>query len=173
VKTLKKPLVALTLLFIFAAAALAQSSHLLFVLERNTNSNSVYYEARIGSDSLFEAKQPIHAYWIMWEKDPTGKTHEELTFLENEKAYGVKVKLSPTRKCVWFSIAPLPNRPIKVSLSGETPVAETVIDSQFCVLEKVRINATKKQLLPHVNYIDLFGRNPKTGEEHYERIASK
>lgn len=172
-KTPTGPLLSLAILLICAAAPFAQSSHLLFVLERNTNSNSVYYEARVGSDSLLDARQPIHAYWIMWEKDPTGKKHEELTFLENEKAFGVKLKQTPTRNCVWFSIVPLPNRPIKVSLQDETAVAETVIDGQFCVLEKVRINATKKQLLPHVNYIDLFGKNPKTGEEHYERIAGK
>jgi Domain of unknown function (DUF4833) len=164
---------ALSILLVCAASLFAESPHLLFVLERNTNSNSVYYEARIGSDSLFDAKQPIHAYWIMWEKDRTGKTHEELTFLENEEAYGVKVKQSSARKCVWFSIAPLPARLIKLSLPNETPVAETVIDGQFCILEKVRINATKKQFLPHVNYIDLFGKNPKTGEEHYERILNK
>jgi hypothetical protein len=160
-------------LLLGGAGLFAQTSQLLFVLERNTNNNSVYYDARICPDSLLDARQPVHPYWILWEKDPTGKTREELTFLENEKAFGVRVKKSSTRKCTWFCIAPIPNRLIKVTVQNAAAVAETMIDGQFCVLEKVRINATKKQFLPHVNYIDLFGKNPKTGEEHYERIANK
>jgi hypothetical protein len=155
------------------SAQSAQSTQNLFVIERNTNSNRVYYEAKIAADSLLDARQPIHAYWIMWQKDPSGKTREELTLLEYEKAFGFRVKHNPARKFVWFSITPLPDRPIKVTLQKEGAVAETVIDGKFSVLEKVCINSTEKNFLPHVNYIELFGRNVRDGDECYERIMNR
>ena len=160
-------------LLLHAGIVLAQSAQPLFVIERNTNSNRVYYEARIAADSLFDARQPIHAYWIMWEKDRSGKTREELTLLEREKGYGFRVKQNPGRKFVWFSIAPLPNRPIKVSLQNAAVVAETVIGGRFSIIEKIAINVVEKNFIPHVNYIELFGRNAKSGEDTYERIVNK
>jgi hypothetical protein len=163
----------LVTVFLLTGIVCAQNAQPLFVIERNTNSNRVYYEARIAPDSLFEARQPIHAYWIMWEKDHSGKTREELTFIEREKGYGFRVKQNPGRKFFWFSIAPLPHRLIKVSLQNATAVAETIIDGRFSVLEKITINAFEKNFLPHVKYIELFGRNAKSGEDTYERIVNR
>jgi len=58
-------------------------------------------------------------------------------------------------------------------LQNTNAVAETVIDGQFCVLGKICVNSSEKQFLTHVNYIELFGRIVKSGEEHYERIVSR
>ena len=160
-------------LFLHAGIVLAQSAKPLFVIERNTNSNRVYYEARVAPDSLFDARQPIHAYWVMWEKDPSGKTREELTLFEREKGFGFKVKKHPARKFVWFSIVPLPHRLIKVSLQNAAAVAETVIDGRFSIVEKIAINVVEKNFLPHVSYIELFGRSAKGGEDTYERIINR
>lgn len=98
VKKMNKPFLSLLFLLLCAAAISAQGEQNLFVVKRNTNSNRVYYETRIASDSLFDTRQPIHAYWIMWQKDPTGKTREELTLFEKEKAFGFRVKQNPARK---------------------------------------------------------------------------
>jgi hypothetical protein len=160
-------------LLVVAAQVPAQETRQLFTLEHNTNSNSVYYEARIAADSLLDGRQPIHAYWVMWAKDPTGKTREELTLLEKEKAFGFTVKRSPVRKFVWFSIVPLPNRLIKVSLQNGNPVAETVINGRFSILEKISIFAVSRYYIPHVNHIELFGRDVKCGEGTYEKIINK
>jgi hypothetical protein len=160
-------------LLVVAAQVPAQETRQLFTIEHNTNSNSVYYEARIAGDSLLDSRQPIHAYWVMWAKDPTGKTREELTLLEKEKAFGFTVKRSPVRKFVWFSIVPLPNRLIKVSLQNGNPVAETVINGRFSILEKISIFAVSRYYIPHVNHIELFGRDVKCGEGTYEKIINK
>jgi len=160
-------------LIFLAAGDFAQQGVPLFVIERNTNSNRVYYEARIGTDSLLDLKQPLRAYWIMWEKDPSGKTREELTLLEKEKAYGFKVKQGQSRTCSWFSIAPLPDRPIKVSVHNGNATAEAVIDGKYSVLKRVSVNAGQRHFLPHVNYVELFGTDSKSGEDTYEKIANK
>jgi hypothetical protein len=160
-------------LLVVAAQVPAQETRQLFTIEHNTNSNSVYYEARIAADSLLDGRQPIHAYWVMWAKDPTGKTREELTLLEKEKAFGFTVKRSPVRKFVWFSIVPLPHRLIKVSLQNGNPVAETVINGRFSILEKISIFAVSRYYIPHVNHIELFGRDVKCGEGTYEKIINK
>jgi hypothetical protein len=151
----------------------AQGSQQLFVMERNTNSNRVYYEAKITADSLLDSQNPIHAYWIMWSKDPSGKTREELNILEKEKGFGFKVQKNPSRKFLWFSIVSLPRRPIKVSVQSEGAIAETIIDGRFSIVEKIAINAVEKNFLPHVNYIELFGRTAKNGEETYEKIVNR
>jgi hypothetical protein len=160
-------------LLVVAAQVPAQETRQLFTLEHNTNSNSVYYEARIAADSLLDSRQPIHAFWVMWAKDPTGKTREELTLLEKEKAFGFKVKRSPVRKFVWFSIVPLPHRLIKVSLQNGNPIAETIINGRFSILDKITINSAEKYLIPYVKHIELFGRDVKSGEGTYEKIINK
>jgi hypothetical protein len=154
-------------------ACLAQTISPLFVIERNTNSNRVYYEAQIGSDGLFDARRPIHAYWVMWQKDPSGKTREELSLLEKEKGFGFKAKLDPTKKSVWFTLVSLPSKLIKASIQNGSVVAQCVIGGRFSIVQKVSINVGEKNFLPFVKYIELFGTNPKNGEDTYERIFNR
>jgi len=52
------------------------------MMERNTNKNKVYYEVRLTKDSLIDSHKPVHAYWIMWEKDSGGAIREELNLIE-------------------------------------------------------------------------------------------
>jgi hypothetical protein len=151
----------------------AQNAKPLFSIERNTNANAVYYEAMVDADGLIDSSQPIHAYWVMWEKDPSGKTREELTILEKEKAFGYKVQKGPSRKFIWFTIVAVPTRPIRVSFRNGNPTAEILINGRFSILEKISINSVQRHFLPHVNYIDMFGTDSKTGEGTYERIANK
>ncbi len=159
-------------LFISSQIVSAQTSHQLFVMERSTNSNRLYYEANLGADSLLNEKQPIHAYWVMWQKDPTGKTREELSLLEKQKAFGFKTTLSPNRKFAWFTLIPLPSRPIKVSIINSQVAAETMINNRFSLLNKIFVNTVEKNFLPKVLYIELFGKDAKTGEDTYEKILN-
>jgi hypothetical protein len=160
-------------LLLYISFVPAQSTKPLFMIERNKNSNRVYYEARIAPDSLFDARQPIHAFWVMWQKDPSGKTREELNLLEKEKGFGFKVKPTMARKSVWFTLVSLPSRPIKASLQNGIAVAECVIDGRFCVVEKVFITVVEKNFIPHVNHIELFGRDAKSGESAYEKVLNR
>jgi hypothetical protein len=151
--------------------AAAQSSQPLFVIEHSTNKNMVYYEARITKDSAIDARKPIHAYWIMWEKDPEGAIREELTIVEKKMAYGFKVIQDPGKKYFKLNLVAFPERTIKVYQKNGKALAEVLINGQPAYLEKIFINSRETLTLPKVNYIELFGKDKKTLELQDEKIA--
>jgi len=160
------------LLFAMIQGLFAQTSSQLFAVERSKNRNCLYYEANIDADSLLNEKQPLHAYWVMWQKDPSGKTREELSLLEKQKGFGFKTKLAPNRKFAWFTLIPLPARSIKVSIINSKAISETVINNRFSLLNKIFISTVEKNFLPKVLSIELFGKDVKTGEDTYEKIIN-
>lgn len=96
-----------------------------------------------------------------------------MTLLEKQKAFGFSIKCSPVRKFIWFSIVPLPHRLIKVSLQNANPIAETVINGRFSILDKISIFAVDRYYIPHVKHIELFGRDVRCGEGTYEKIINR
>ena len=67
------------------------ATHPLFVIERSKNANKVHYEARLTGEGVLDVRKPVHAYWVNWEKDSTGKTCEELNLIEKQMAFGFSV----------------------------------------------------------------------------------
>src|SRR5688572_642291 len=97
----RRMLLALALLVAMVAVShvsLAQRPAGLFFIERNKNANIVVYEANLAADGLFDAKNPVHAYWLM--KAEKGQ-REELNKIEREMAYGYSVRVVDDRKSAW------------------------------------------------------------------------
>ena len=143
----------------------------LFVIEHSVNKNKLYYEVRITKDSVIDLHKPLHAYWIMWEKDPTGATREELTMVEKKMAYGFKVIQDPGKKAFKMNLVSFPERTIKVYLKNGKAVAEVPVNGQPTYLEKIFINSRETLTLPKVNYMELIGKDKKTGEHRDEKVV--
>ena len=168
---MSKPFLFGLLVSFFSSVLLAQSStQPLFLIERTQSHNKVYYEARIGKDGSFEKKDPVHAYWILWDKDSSGKTREELNMLERERAYGVKIQRNPAADSFQLAVAAFPKRLIRVSLQQGKVIATINIGGYPCRIEKVFIHNCPDCLIPKVYYAEIFGADLKTGEKRCEKI---
>jgi hypothetical protein len=152
-------------------AAQAQSkTPPLFLIERSKNANVVHYDAQLGPDGKLNPKEPVIAYWILLAKDGS---REDLNWIEKKKAYGFEIKPGPSGAEFKMTVVSAPDRPITVKMAGNIPRAELAIDGHPAVLEKMYINATDGLTGPTVNYIELHGKDMKTGEKRSEKIMAK
>jgi hypothetical protein len=163
----------LHIVLLWVGISYSQSTQPLFFLQRNANANKVYYEARIDTNGALDKREPVHVYWILWAKDSTGKTHEELNLLEKNMAYGLKLKRDNKTGILSISLVAFPQRVISVVLENGMAKARTVIDGRVSYLERVYINSRETKMFPKVNYIELFGADVKNGEGRYEKIFPK
>jgi hypothetical protein len=142
----------------------------LFIIERSKNANVVHYDARLTADGSIDPNEPVIAYWIMLAKDGQ---REDLNWLEKKKAYGFTIKPDPSVKGYKMSLVAVPQGQITVRKVGKIVRAELVIDGQPAVMEKIYINAADGMLGPKVNYIELYGKDIKTGEKRYQKVTKK
>jgi hypothetical protein len=169
-KLVPRTLIALLAL---AALSLSQTTQPLFFIERSTNKNKVYYEARITREGAFDKQNPVHGYWILWAKDSSGQTREELNLVEKNMAYGLKIQRRADKTAFTMTLAAFPQRGITVFIDSGKAVAQAVINGGLSRLEKIYISSRETKMLPKVNYVELFGVDPKTGERRYEKIVPK
>ena len=142
----------------------------LFIIERSKNANVVHYDAQLTAAGEIDPNEPVIAYWVMLATDGH---REELNWREKKKAYGFHVKPDPSVNGYKMTMVAVPQGQITVKKDGDAIRTELVIDGRPAVLEKIYINATDGLLWPKVHYIELYGKDLKTGEKRYEKIAKK
>ena len=157
-------------IIVLAAASVAGETRPLFVIERSLNRNVLHYEANLEPNGLLDPKGPVVAFWVMVEN---GGMREDLTFLENAKAYGFKAERAADGKGFHLRLKAIENRPVVVRQEGEAVWAETAIGGRLCTLERIFITSEGKKLIPKVLSIDLYGTDRKTGEPCRETIPGE
>jgi uncharacterized alpha/beta hydrolase family protein len=139
----------------------------LFKIERSKNANIVQYDVRMKADGKLDPKKPVVAYWVRLAKD--GRK-EDLKWVEKSFAYGFKAKYDAKTNTAIMDMAAKIKRKIKVlEVKGEYR-AETTIDGQSAFLEKIFISSKGKGASTKVNYMELFGKDVKTGEDRHEKF---
>ena len=64
-----------------------------------------------------------------------------------------------------------PKREIKVYRVKDRFRAETIIKGQPAFLERVYVKSTKGGIIPKVEYVELFGKEIKKGDDLYEKLT--
>jgi hypothetical protein len=171
-KWLKRP--AFLSFFMFAGSvclAAETPAQPLFFIERSKNANEVHYVARLTEKSVLDARKPVHAFWINWEKDSTGKNREDLNLIEKRMAYGFSVERSRSPHSCTMKLVCFRNRPIRVYLNDGIARAETIINGQSAHLKKISIvTREKKTIVPQVLSVTVYGTDAETGKEITETI---
>ncbi|HBE73562.1 MAG TPA: hypothetical protein DDW31_05685 [candidate division Zixibacteria bacterium] len=153
-----------------ASAAAAQTGQPLFHIERTMNANKLYYEANVGTDGKIDPKDPVRAYWIMWAKDPSGKTTEGLNLIERTKVYGFNVLPDKSGKHHNMALKPFKERLIKVYLAEGKARAEMIIDGRPSYFSRMHI-FSKGNSKP--DSIKLHGTDVELGTKTYELFIPK
>jgi len=154
-----------------APTAVPKNAKPLFVIERNTNANIVRYDANLAADGKLSPAEPITACWVMLAGDGSRKN---LNWLERRKAYGVRIKPGPASGGYEFTLAAAPWLPLLVKQARDAGArVEKDINGRPAVLEKIFIQARGGLLGPKLVYIELYGKDLRSGEELREKIAPK
>ena len=153
-----------------ALDGLAPGTHPLFIIERNKNANVVHYDVRIGSDGKLDPKEPVIAYFVMAAED--GR-REELNWVERKMAYGFDIEPDSSSGGYKMTMVAVPQQSIVVKKVGNAIRAELAIDGQPAILEKMYIDATDGLTGTTVNYIQVYGKDLKTGKKRFEKVMPK
>jgi len=143
-----------------------QSQHL-FKIERSTNDNIVQYDVQMKADGKLDPKEPVVAYWVRLAKEGQ---KEDLKWVEKRFAYGFKTKYNAKTNTATMDMVAKINRKIFVYEGQGGYRAETIIDGQPAYIEKIFISSKGKGVSAKITYIELFGKDEKTGEDRYERL---
>ncbi len=162
----------LLILSFFPQSILAVSgdkiSHLFFI-ERSKNKNLVHYDIRLTRNSSLADIKPVNVYWVL----ENGR-REELNPIERKYAYGIVHQEKLDQNKFKVILAGLKKLEIVVEKMNDSFKAMVSINGTESVLEKIYIKSEEKRNgLPKVLYIDLFGRTKETGLPISERIVPK
>jgi Domain of unknown function (DUF4833) len=142
----------------------------LFYIQRSNNSNTVLYDANILKNSTLNTKEPVHAYWIRYAE---GGKIEELSTLQRTLAYGLHTsKIKNTLDTFEGHFFAYRKRKFIVKLDAEKqPIALFQINGKMQILDHVWVQVEEAGLTPKIPFIELFGRDIKTGAEVYEKFV--
>uniref|UniRef100_A0AAV1URU9 DUF4833 domain-containing protein n=1 Tax=Peronospora matthiolae TaxID=2874970 RepID=A0AAV1URU9_9STRA len=109
----------------------------------------------------------------MFEKE--GKPREELNMIERTTAYGVTSKPSDVPGEFMVAIASLRDRDCTLRLDehGNVMALTTIDGKKGMLLRRVFVQMTTSWGIPTVDYVDIFGVDPKTLAPVYEKKKNK
>jgi hypothetical protein len=131
----------------------------LFVIQRSKNANEVHYYLRVDDHCRPASDTPVSAFWQLLEARPV-KTASLSVF--DQMAYGVEQQRVADNE-VSFSLKALEQKRIRASITAPPQVgtcaarAQTEIQGQWAVLERIYVQTEEGWLKPKVIYVDVFG----------------
>lgn len=140
----------------------------LFRLGRSKNANVVVYEANLSPAGTLDPGAPVKALWVL---HAARGEREELSWLEWRMAYGFDVRPDDPGPGFLLTFKAKGDRPVRIVLRDGCPVALAEIGGRQGILKRIFIKADDRYLIPSVEYVEVFGTDPDTGRDLYERIV--
>ena len=141
----------------------------LFYIQRSSNANTVIYDANLLPNKSLNPKEPVYTYWIRY-ADKGQK--EELTTIQRTLAYGLytnPISAEPNTYEGYFLAYRKRKFVVKLDAKGN-PIALFPINNKLQILKRVYVSVDESHFMPGVYYIELFGKDPVTGKDVYERF---
>jgi hypothetical protein len=139
----------------------------LFRIARNKNANEIVYQARQAAPGTLDPEEPVEAYWLMLAEDGH---REGMNLIEKMLAYGFSAEPAEEGKGFLVTLKAKKDRPLRLTVRDGCPVALARIGRAEGVLRRIFVHATGEALIPRVDYVELFGVDPRTGRALYEKI---
>jgi hypothetical protein len=148
----------------------ADTPNQLFYIQRSNNSNTVMYDANLLKNNTLNSKDPVHTYWIRYAE---GGKVAELSTIQRTLAYGLhtsKIKNAvESYEGYFFAYR---KRKFIVKLDpNKQPIALFQINGKMQILDHVWVQVEEAGLTPKIPYIELFGRDQKSGLSVYEKFV--
>ena len=159
----------ISLLFIFAEISESYgSSNTLFMLERTMDKNQIFYSVNLNDKNRLDSENPIDIHWL---KRSNGNKVEPLTWVQNKFGYGLKF-LTKSEDYALFQFASSNKRifELKKDAKGQFKVYTNSGKDKIEVFRIFIHNNGGTFLAPKISAIDIFGKNPNTGETIVETM---
>lgn len=179
-----RPMLRVALLLLLTSTAVAQTTlngkplptpqdngNMLFYLQRSKNTNTVIYEAKVDRMGKLVRDLPVSAYWMDYELGDNVRT--DLSYMEQKMAYGVETEeLKDGSGSYLMRLKAFRQRAVTVAKNrlGRYE-GMMVINGRKAILKRIFIEAKEGLLMATVVHVDLFGIDPETGENVFERIS--
>ena len=141
----------------------------LFYIQRSSNANTVIYDANLLPNKTLNPRDPVYTYWIRY-ADKGQK--EDLTTIQRTLAYGLytnPIASEPNTFEGYFLAYRKRKFVVKLDTKGN-PIALFPINNKLQILKRVYVSVNETNFMPSVYYIELFGKDPTTGKDVYERF---
>jgi hypothetical protein len=141
---------------------------MVFYVQRSLNTNTVVYAARLTPRGRLDPEQPIEAYWRIYER---GGRRSRLDWKERRLAYGVQWK---PHQQEGYQANIVSRKDYQAHLYQDAFGAlrlEGLISGRRAHLSCAYVQLKDdRATIPSVRYVDLYGRDLKTGAPLHERI---
>lgn len=141
----------------------------LFYIQRSSNANTVIYDANLLPNKTLNLKDPVYTYWIRYAEKGQ---KEDLTTIQRTLAYGLytnPIASEPNTFEGYFLAYRKRKFVVKLDTKGN-PIALFPINNKLQILKRVYVSVNETKFIPSVYYIELFGKDPATGKDVYERF---
>ena len=140
----------------------------LFFIQRSTNINVAVYDANLMGGKL-NPKDPVRTYWYKFNEKPP---IEELTAIQRTLAYGLYTSaIAGTINTYEGHFLAYRKRKFIVKQDPtRNPIALFQINGKMQILKRVYVKVDETKFLTTVDYIELFGKDPVTGRDVYEKF---
>ena len=140
----------------------------LFIIQRSTNANEVHYEVQADANGEL-GDEPVVAYWVM---KAEGGGREDLTYFEEEMAYGFEVLEPEANGEREMKLVAWEDRKIRLVKDEDGNWrAVTTIDGEEAYLTRLYIETDESGLTPSVVHVDIFGETVDGGDPIEERVV--
>jgi phosphatidylinositol phosphate synthase len=141
----------------------------LFYVQKTPNTNTVVYELNISKNGQLYEENPVHVFWIRYKE---AGQRAELSFIQRVFAYGIKSRILGNGKYELRFVS-YKKKPLYLirSQSDNQYHVYARIAQKLAILHRVylKINAGGSFWSPNIEYIELKGIDPVTGQEVIER----
>jgi len=156
-------------LHVFDNRTTPDDPNVLFYIHKNTNPNAVVYALNLDDNKKINKQNPIEAFWRRYQEDGRRK---KLAWLEKTFAFDFKVKpLKGKENTYVFSLIAMKDKKLYATQNknGE-PIVIMTISGKTAILEKIYLMVDDSKRIQSVSSMELFGKDPKTGQLIYEKI---
>ncbi|QHV94342.1 DUF4833 domain-containing protein [Spirosoma endbachense] len=146
-----------------------RSANQLFYIQRSKDINTIVYEANLSANKKLDPNKPLQVYWIRYAEKGQ---REDLSPIQWQMAYGYTHKPSTAGPDAYdINLNAFRKHPLQVVRYQGKPIAMTLINGERARLQKVFVQLDpKSRLVPHVQYIEMYGVDLDKGKPVYERI---
>ena len=156
-------------LHVFDNRTTPDDPNVLFYIHKNTNPNAVVYSLNLAANNKIDPQEPIEVFWRRYQEDGRKK---KLAWLEKTFAFDFKVKpVSGKDNTFAFSLIAMKEKQLYATQNkkGE-PIVFMTISGKTALLEKIYLMVDDTKRIQSVSSMELFGKDPKTGQLIYEKI---
>jgi hypothetical protein len=142
----------------------------LFYIQRTPNINTIVYDANMLVNKTLNKNSPVKVYWIRYAEHGQ---KEELSFIQRTVGFGIDTKaIANETNSYEGEVVSYKKRKFKITQDAKgVPIALFMINGKMNILQRVFINMEETgHLIPKVLNVELWGKDPRTGAEVYERF---